>query len=268
MADKLTQLMIEGMTQAAANRGAYPQFASKTEPGLFPNNTLGKSAAQKCLDDQLLKAESLQSTRPRLIATEKGLQFLLDASSPKQVLEDFVRVLESRQAQVDELLATTRQMSDALHGLHMSLATILPKMTAQRLNRPRDETIASKREPLMTTVQMNGTSTVAEMPPKHSRHQIDEYSEELTEAIVARLMDWADSPGVARDCPLPELFRSLSTCHRSLTIGEFHDCLRLLQSESRVYLHPWTGPLYELPEPAFALMCGHEIAYYVSARTT
>jgi hypothetical protein len=42
--------------------------------------------------------------------------------------------------------------------------------------------------------------------------------------------------------------------------------LRSLHDRERIYLHPWTGPLYALPEPAFALLIGHEVAYYASLR--
>ena len=42
--------------------------------------------------------------------------------------------------------------------------------------------------------------------------------------------------------------------------------LRRLHAEERIYLHPWTGPLCELPQPPLALLVGHEIAYYASAR--
>ena len=68
------------------------------------------------------------------------------------------------------------------------------------------------------------------------------------------------------DCPLPELFRRARAASPSLTIGAFHDGLRRLHQQQQIYLHPWTGPLYELPEPALALLVGHEIAYYASSR--
>jgi hypothetical protein len=53
---------------------------------------------------------------------------------------------------------------------------------------------------------------------------------------------------------------------QSLTIGLFHDGLRGLCEAQCIYLHPWTGPLYDMPEPALALLVGHEIAYYASFR--
>lgn len=81
-------------------------------------------------------------------------------------------------------------------------------------------------------------------------------------AIEEALANWdADA---SEDCPLPDLYRQLS----GVSLGEFHDALRRLHAAERVYLHPWTGPLYAIPEPACALLVGHEIAYYVSGRAT
>ena len=85
----------------------------------------------------------------------------------------------------------------------------------------------------------------------------------LFEAETAPAESEWDGPG---DCPLPDLCRRLRADHPSLTIGQFHDGLRELHDREQVYLHPWTGPLYALPEPAFALMVGHEVAYYASER--
>ena len=51
-----------------------------------------------------------------------------------------------------------------------------------------------------------------------------------------------------------------------VTIGEFQDALRRLHDLGKIYLHPWTGPLYDIPEPSYALLVGHEIAYYASIR--
>ena len=79
-----------------------------------------------------------------------------------------------------------------------------------------------------------------------------------------KLADWSGAAG--EDCPLPELYRSLSLLDAPPSIGEFHDCLRKLHADGTLYLHPWTGPLYALPEPAYALLAGHNIAYYASVR--
>jgi hypothetical protein len=85
------------------------------------------------------------------------------------------------------------------------------------------------------------------------------------QAIRQQLAAWHES-GALGDCPLPELFRRLRPCSPRLTIGQFHDRLRRMVQQEAIYLHPWTGPLYELPEPAYALLVGHEVAYYASLR--
>jgi hypothetical protein len=74
------------------------------------------------------------------------------------------------------------------------------------------------------------------------------------------------SRGALGDCPLPELFREARTIAPTLSIGQFHDGLRTLHTREQIYLHPWTGPLYGLPEPTLALLVGHEVAYYASPR--
>jgi hypothetical protein len=75
-----------------------------------------------------------------------------------------------------------------------------------------------------------------------------------------------DEAGASEDCPLPELFREARQSAPHLTIGRFHDGLRSLCDAGQIYLHPWTGPLYALPEPRYALLAGHEVAYYASQR--
>ena len=83
----------------------------------------------------------------------------------------------------------------------------------------------------------------------------------LGPALLAHL---ADHAGPA-DCPLPDLFRALAV-NQPLTIGEFHDCLRQLHADGAVSFTAWAGPLYALPEPQYALLIGHGIAYYASLR--
>jgi hypothetical protein len=90
-------------------------------------------------------------------------------------------------------------------------------------------------------------------------------AESLVQAIRKHLQSWQAADGL-EDCPLPELYHTARRTYPTLTIGLFHDSLRTLHENEQIYLHPWTGPLYEIPEPALALLVGHEIAYYASMR--
>src|SRR5262249_6675665 len=87
-----------------------------------------------------------------------------------------------------------------------------------------------------------------------------------TAALQAHLTRWQES-GNLEDCPLPELYRNAREAAPALTIGQFHDGLRRLHENGQIALHPWTGPLSEMPEPGLAMLVGHEIVYYANERT-
>jgi hypothetical protein len=277
VADKFTQLMTEALSRAAADPGGVPLYAGKTEPGLFPTTGAAKPAAQRCLDEgylQIIRTETRGKQTVEICRiTDAGLQFLLERHSPREVLEDFVRVLEARQDQVDTLLHTARHMAEGICGLRDTVAAILPRMVEARV--PIPGSLSAVQPPHA----QNGHSPATGLPrgaysevppvtgsPVYTPRRVKTPQEELAGAILTHLFDWAASAGAGQDCPLPELYRALSPREQPPTIGEFHDCLRQLHARRQVYLHPWTGPLYTMPEPTLALLVGHEVAYYASAR--
>ncbi len=276
VADKLTQQLTDALAKAAAHPTGLPLYAGKSEPGLFPNTSSAKPAAQKCLGDRLLQVVGSNATattrtpRELYTLTDAGWEFLLARVNPKEVLEDFVRVLEARSGEVGELVETARRMAESLQGLRDAVSRVLPIVVATRMPVPVNSESESPEyirngmlnesghrshldSPCLPEVE---TSTVAvlEVDPEI----------ELDPALLARLGDWSGSAG--EDCPLPELFRSLSMLGSPPSIGRFHDCLRRLHAEGAIYLHPWTGPLYAVPEPSYALLIGHGIAYYASLK--
>jgi len=94
---------------------------------------------------------------------------------------------------------------------------------------------------------------------------IEAADRELKGVLISHLERWSAS-GALEDCPLPELFRQARSADSDLTIGRFHDNLRHLDEGGQIHLHPWTGPLYGIPEPPYALLVGHAVAYYASLR--
>jgi hypothetical protein len=242
LADKSSQLVLCALSRAVADPGGVPLHGNKTRPGLFATNALGRQAAQRCKDDGLLRVIQTEThgaaTREFCAITEKGLVYLLNQLSPKQVLEDFIRTLDARQAQAAELLSLARQMQGSLDALKTTAEKVLQQLPHQPLP------------------SANGiTPQTAPVPA----------ADDWFEAALSHLARWQGS-GASEDCSLPELFRQVQQADSGLTIGRFHDGLRRLHDEGRIYLHPWTGPLYALPEPPYALLVGHEIAYYVSLR--
>jgi hypothetical protein len=240
VADKSTQLVLAALSQAAA-AGPALLHPTRSSPGLFPASASGKQAARRCQEEGWLSpappdAEGTQHP-PRYAITDAGFRHLLTQNDPRQVIEDFVRVLEARQGQAEELLTLARQMQASLATLGSHTRTLLD---ALRPSRPEGG--------------LNGLFRDFSNPSKGFEGLLLEHLERHRDA------------NASRDCPLPHLFGLLARDVPDLTLGRFHDALRRLHDAGAVYLHPWTGPLYEVPEPSCALLVGHEVAYYASAR--
>lgn len=236
MADKPTQLVLAALSRAVAEPGGLPLFGSKSAPGLFAATATGRQAAQRCQDEgylQLVRSETKgKSTVDYYTLSDKGLNYLLSQASPRELLEDLVRALEARQAQAADLLAVARQMQATLDGLKASAEQVL------------------RQVPPAASVS-DGTAAPADDGWKAD--------------ALAFLSSWHAS-GASEDCPLPELFRQARQVEPALSIGRFHDGLRQLHDAEQIYLHPWTGPLYAIPEPPLALLVGHAVAYFAGPR--
>jgi hypothetical protein len=258
VAHKSSQLILNALSRAAAEPNGLPLHGGKAPGGLFPATPLGKQAAQRCVQDGLLRraAEVESSTvRPRnkspselYVITDEGLSFLLQQANPRQVLEDLVRVLEARQTEAGKLLDLAGEMRAHLVQLKSSAERVLKQV-------PRTEALTAS----FPAVQEPRAEMVVRCSPTADQVAA------LHRAILSHLARWQGS-GASEDYPLAELFRHLQAELPGLTIGRFHDALRDLHDADRLYLHPWTGPLYDLPEPGFALLVGHMVAYYASGR--
>jgi hypothetical protein len=237
LADKTTQLVLDALSRAVTDPGGVPLFGGKAAPGLLVASTAAKQAAQLCKDEgylRVVRTETKGKTVQEICAiTEKGLAYLLSQVSPRHVLEEFVRALESRQAEVGDLVAAAQQTRASFDALKATAEKVL-----QQLGQPSS--------PAVDAVFSNGADTW----------------------VVGALSYLAQRQTAAamEDCPLPELYQHARQTWSALTIGQFHDGLRRLYQQEAIYLHPWTGPLYDIPEPALALLVGHEIAYYASRR--
>src|SRR5207247_1861187 len=120
LADKLTPLILDALGRAALAPHGTPLVGTRSVPGLFPATNPGRQAAKRACDDGLLAkvlSDPPVGRRELVAATEKGLQFLIEQSNPKQVLEDLVRAVEARHEQVAGLIDTARQMQVGLDAI-------------------------------------------------------------------------------------------------------------------------------------------------------
>ena len=234
MADSVQNIILAGLQQAAAQPRGLPLTASKGAPGLFLANAAGKKAGQHCLDQGWLRTVR---TEPRgktsvefLGLTDAGLAYLLDQVHPRHILTNFIEAVEARRRQLDDLLDLVRIQQESLTELGHRVDRVLSAWKPEAMDQKAQE--ASPKDKTVT--------------------------------LIMDLLDRWQRGGSLGDCPLPHLYKA---CPQPATsIGQFHDAVRRLHDDSRIYLHPWTGPLYEIPEPSLALLTGHEIAYYASPR--
>jgi hypothetical protein len=224
LADRLSAVVLDALSRAARAPDGTPLIGARKAPGLFPASALGRQAADYACREGWLAPRPANAAHPtNYVITERGLAYLLEEVSPRQILDDVARAMEARGSQIAELIGVTASVQAEWQGMQRlvgSLKTLLE---------------AGSGPPLSTELA------------------------DLNDALA----EWQG----AGDCPLPELFHRIRAMHSSITIGRFHDHLRRMHDEGAIYLHPWTGPLYALPEPSFALLVGHEVAYYASVRS-
>lgn len=236
MADKTQQIVLDALYRAATEPGGMPLFASKSAPGWFANNPAGKQAAQQCQQEGLLRVLRSEtkgkSTSDIAALSDKGLDFLLRQMQPRQVLEAFIQSLEHRSTEIQHLVEVAQSSQQQIASLKDVAHHVLTEL-AERSQKP------------------------VRLPPG---------ADEAANLALDAIEKWRAS-GSLEDLPLPRLYRQLAEAMPSLTIGLFHDALRQLKETDKIYLHPWTGPLYQAPEPAYAMLSGHDVAYYVSPRT-
>jgi hypothetical protein len=249
LASAATSIIVEALSRALADPSGAPLHGSKNRLGLFAPNAAGRKAAQQCKDENWLQVLGTQKHGRREIeicrVTEKGLAYLVGQLRPKQALEELRRAVESQKQEVTALIAAVQKMTAgtelfraAVEGALQRFAEGSGHANGEHVNGTLAQTTAMIATPL--TADPEGTALEA-------------------------LKQWQTSHPT-EDCRLPELYRQVCQDAGELSIGEFHDALRRLHAEGRIYLHPWTGPLYDMPEPALALMVGHEVAYYASMR--
>lgn len=249
MADPANSLIVEALGRALADPAGMPLHGGRKRPGLFAASAAAKKAARRCKDEnwlQILRTHKQGRAEVEICAiTEKGLAYLAGQLSPRQVIEQLVHAVEAHKQQVGALVVAVQQAQAGLEAFRV----VAEKALHDIGNRDVMPVVANGK-----VERTNGSLTHAEPIEK-----------DIATATLARLSDWrAGHP--TEDCTLPELYRQLRQVTGELRIGEFHDGLRRLHEQGRIYLHPWTGPLYDMPDPALALMIGHEIAYYASIR--
>jgi hypothetical protein len=117
VAEKIPQLVLAGLARAATQPGLQPLLAQRGTAGLFPATQMGKQAAQKSRDEGYL--DETGAIQP------EGLAYLIRERPPRQVLEDFVRAIEAREAQLHELATQVCTLLASHEAMREHLSSVL-----------------------------------------------------------------------------------------------------------------------------------------------
>lgn len=245
--EKNRDTIAAGLTRALSAPQGLPLLAPRRS-GLFTNTATGKQAAQAALEAgllvQLRTVTKGKTTTPICILSDRGLDFLRGLAPPRELIPHLTKAVEASGPELARLQHEVEQLRLAFENLRNWLPTLLSGPTPSR---PPAE------------VERNGSHLPAATPPRCSSPP------DLDLVLLEHLDRWQQHHA-GDDCPLPELWRRAQQFDPDGTLGRFHDVIRRWHTSGLVHLHPWTGPLHELPEPGIALLVGHAIIYYVSRR--
>ncbi|MDW8222873.1 MAG: hypothetical protein RMJ82_07990 [Gemmatales bacterium] len=233
---ELEALVIAALKRGLAASEGLHLFASGRQPGLFPRQRVGRQAAEFCLQRGWLEAVSeataLAKGQERYWPSEAGVRWLVEQGYARLVLEALSQQIGECERHWQTWAEQVGQIQRQLEQLRRRLETALAVLNSE------------KQEP----------------------ERLPIWQAEVWQHTLQRcLRHWQDTHP-QEDCPLPELFRQVQAQHPYLTVGAFQDSLRRGHAQGRILLHPWAGPIHEIPEPEFALLIGHALVYYASLR--
>ena len=235
MADKSTRLIIDALCRAAADPAGSPLVAGKSESGLFPATALARTAAERCKAEGLLQVVRSENkgkgTREPVRPDRQGH----GVPGPRRQPAAGGRRLRPRPGSPPSGSPATARRRVA-HGPGIGNHPRRPRRRAPPARRPARHARPADGRPTRCVDR---------------RHQ----SAAGRVARGGRGVRGLPAAGAVRPARSAASRPASSTtpCGGCTTTGRSH-------------LHPWTGPLYALPEPAFALLVGHEVAYYASIR--
>jgi FtsZ-binding cell division protein ZapB len=246
--DRSTQILVEALQEALAHGDERRLYKSGKLEGLFPGRTgpAGAAAAQ-ALGEGLLEIVRTEvrgkTTIEWVRLTPRGVDFLHDHQSPAAALQELREALRLNQRAAPVWL---EEMRANLHALADQLATDAQKWQ-QRL-----DAMARRVEDTLRRMDEAG--------PLLPRELADAYPWSID---ALNYIDRRKNGGAPDDCPLPELFASLTRAHPRLSVIDYHEGLRRMHERRAVRLLPANGSA-DLSQPEYALFDGGTVLYYAA----
>ncbi|MBY0527696.1 MAG: hypothetical protein K2R98_30135 [Gemmataceae bacterium] len=242
---------LEALAQAMADPAPKVLLGSAKAPGFF-NGTRKpvKDAAKLCEERQWLlgtgewigKGASKKQTY-RL--SPAGIQAVLEQSESAALLRGLSKAM---QEQVEVFRALQGQVTRTLSQLQP--LTDMVQQLARKVEPPDVEAILRR---------LHGTnSQPLALPPSSSPPDLPDWLDNVVKLTAEQQQRDRYQP-----LSLPAIFATLRQMRPTLTLGQFHDGLRLLREQKRIRLSPYTRALATIEDARNALFLDGEVMYYV-----
>jgi len=243
---------------------------------VFPGGANVKALADRAIEEGLITAKEevdKSKKKPKKVVyaliTERGIQRVMDADSPKAALEALLPAVQALGKPSDQpepeafrialasatetCVAAIRQAFSQLEG--EVLKALGPAPTFAVDARPLLNSLQRALECVRVSAPPTGPSAAAPRPDQAAAS-----ASALEEAIVTFVRGWAKAKAVG--CTFDILWDHLRGQNSELTIGAFQDALRKLHQAGRIRLSGWPRMLDDLPQPHLALFVSSKVMYY------
>jgi hypothetical protein len=238
-------LALEALASALTDPRPKVLFGSATVPGFFKGATQpSKAAARLCEERQWLAPTDEwhgkgKSRKPKYRLSPAGAQAVLQHGEPVVVLRS--------------LAAALHEQSTTLTSMNEHIARLLGNV------QPLSETVsllAKRFEPpnLEELLRRLNSAPAPTVPPSSPP--------DWFEAAVKLAAEQSQRDRY-QPLSLPQLYTALRQTRPGLTLGQFHDGLRLLRDQGRIRLAPFTRALATIEDARNALFLDGEVMYYV-----
>jgi hypothetical protein len=237
---------LQALTQALTDPAPRVLLGSGKQPGFFKGSTqTTRAAAKLCEERQWLVGTGAwvgkgASKKQQYRLSPAGLQAVLDQSETHALLRGLSDALRE---QVQWFGSVRDQLGQVLGGLQ-PLAEVVATLV-KKVEPPDVEGVLRR---------LNSMPGPPAPPPPNAPDWLDRVIE------LAATQQQRDQ---YQPLALPALYAALQPLRPGLTIGQFHDGLRLLRDRGRIRLSPYTRALATIDDARTALFLDGEVMYYV-----
>jgi hypothetical protein len=229
-------LAIQALAPALADPTPKVLFGSGTTPGFFKGAAQAVKAAARLCEERRWVAGTGEwvGKKQKYRITPEGVRAVLEHSETLALLRSLATAVGQQVTQVGMLVNGLQPLADVVGQL------------ARRMEPPDVEQVLRK---------LQGAAVPQHRPAESSGDQ--EWLPEVVHAVAQQRQRDRYQP-----LTLPQVFAAVRQKRPALSLGQFHDGLRLLREQGKIRLLPYTRALATIDDPRNAMFFDGEVMYY------